>query len=50
MLSEKEFIKKFIKPLGDKKGKNSFNFTDDVAVVNNYAYSTDTIAEDIHFF
>ena len=26
------------------------DFTDDVAVVNNYAYSTDTIAEDIHFF
>ena len=50
MLSEKDFIKKFIKPLGDKKGKNSFDFTDDVAVVNNYAYSTDTIAEDIHFF
>ena len=50
MLSEKDFIKKFIKPLGDKKGKNSFHFTDDVAVVNNYAYSTDTIAEDIHFF
>jgi len=50
MLSEKEFIKKFIKPLGDKKGRNSFDFEDDVAVVNNYAYSTDTIAENIHFF
>ncbi len=50
MLSEKEFIKRFIKPLGDKKGKNSFDFEDDVAVVNNYAYSTDTITENIHFF
>ena len=49
MLSEKDFINKFIKPLG-KSNKNSFGFNDDVAVVNNYAYSTDTIVEGIHFF
>jgi len=49
MLSEKDFINKFIKPLG-KNNKNSFGFNDDVAVVNNYAYSTDTIVEGIHFF
>ena len=34
MLSEKDFIKKFIKPLDNKKNNNSFGFTDDVAVVN----------------
>ena len=49
MLSEKDFINKFIKPLG-KNNRNTFGFSDDVAVVNNYAYSTDTIVEGVHFF
>ncbi len=49
MLKEIEFIKNYIKN-GSKKTKHSLNFEDDVAVVDNYAYSTDTISEDIHFF
>tara|TARA_B100000700_G_scaffold68597_2_gene75953 strand:+ start:1315 stop:2256 length:942 start_codon:yes stop_codon:yes gene_type:complete len=49
MLNETEFIKKYIKK-GSKKNKYSLNFEDDVAVLNNCAYSTDTISEEIHFF
>ena len=49
MLNETEFIKKYIKK-GSKKNKYSLNFEDDVALVNNCAYSTDTISEEIHFF
>lgn len=49
MLKETEFIKKYIKK-GSKHNKYSLNFDDDIAVVNNYAYSTDTISEEIHFF
>jgi len=49
MLKETEFIKNYIKK-GTKQTKHSLNFEDDVAVVNNFAYSTDTISEDIHFF
>ena len=49
MLKETEFIKKYIKK-GSKHNKYSLNFDDDIAVVDNYAYSTDTISEEIHFF
>ena len=42
MLKEIEFIKNYIKK-GTKQNKHSLNFEDDVAVVNNFAYSTDTI-------
>ena len=49
MLNETEFIKKYIKK-GSKKNKYSLNFEDDVALVSNCAYSTDTISEEIHFF
>ena len=49
MLKETEFIKNYIKK-GTKQTKHSLNFEDDIAVVDNYAYSTDTISEDIHFF
>ena len=49
MLKETEFIKNYIKK-GTKQTKHSLNFEDDVAIVDNYAYSTDTISENIHFF
>jgi len=49
MLKETEFIKNYIKN-GTKQTKHSLNFEDDIAIVDNYAYSTDTISEDIHFF
>ena len=49
MLKETDFIKNYIKN-GTKQTKYSLNFEDDVAVVNNFAYSTDTISEGIHFF
>ena len=49
MLKETEFIKKYIKK-GSEHNKYSLNFDDDIAVVDNYAYSTDTISEEIHFF
>ena len=49
MLKEIEFIKNYIKN-GSKQTKHSLNFEDDIAIVDNYAYSTDTISEDIHFF
>ena len=49
MFKEIEFIKNYIKK-GRKQNKYSLNFEDDIAVVDNYAYSTDTISEDIHFF
>ncbi len=49
MLKETEFIKNYIKK-STIQTKYSLNFEDDVAVVNNFAYSTDTISEDIHFF
>ena len=49
MLKETEFIKNYIKK-GTKQTKHSLNFEDDIAIVDNYAYSTDTISEDIHFF
>jgi len=49
MLKEIDFIKNYIKK-GTKKTKHSLNFEDDIAVVDNYAYSTDTISENIHFF
>ena len=48
-LKEKDFIKKYIKKKNNEY-KYSLSFNDDVGVVNNYAYSTDTISEDIHFF
>ena len=49
MLKETEFIKNYIKK-GTKQTKHSLNFEDDIAIVDNYAYSTDTISENIHFF
>ena len=49
MLKETDFIKNYIKK-GTKQTKYSLNFEDDIALVDNYAYSTDTISEDIHFF
>ena len=49
MLKETDFIKNYIKK-GTKQTKHSLNFEDDIAIVDNYAYSTDTISEDIHFF
>jgi len=49
MLKETDFIKNYIKK-GTKQTKHSLNFEDDIAIVDNYAYSTDTISENIHFF
>ena len=40
MLKETDFIKNYIKN-GTKQTKYSLNFEDDIAVVNNFAYSTD---------
>ena len=49
MLKETDFIKNYIKKV-TKQTKHSLNFEDDVAVVDNFVYSTDTISENIHFF
>ena len=48
-MKEKDFIKKYIKKKNNEY-KYSLGFNDDVGVVNDYAYSTDTISENIHFF
>ena len=49
MITEFDFIKKYLIS-GEKNSKNSLNFTDDVGLVDNKIYSTDTICENIHFF
>ena len=45
---EFDFIKKYL-IFGGKNSKHSLNFTDDVGLVDNKIYSTDTICENIHF-
>ena len=49
MITEFDFIKKYL-IFGGKNSKHSLNFTDDVGLVDNKIYSTDTICENIHFF
>ena len=48
MITEFDFIKKYLIS-GGKNSKHSLNFTDDVGLVDNKIYSTDTICENIHF-
>ena len=49
MITEFDFIKKYL--ISNKKNsKHSLNYSDDVGLVDDKIYSTDTICENIHFF
>ena len=50
MKSEFEIVKKYIQPLVGDNDKYSIGFSDDVGIVDNLIFSTDTIVEGIHFF
>ncbi len=50
MKSEFEIVKKYIQPLVDDNDKYSIGLSDDVGIVDNLIFSTDTIVEGIHFF
>ena len=50
MKSEFEIVKKYIQPLVGDNDKYSIGLSDDVGIVDNLIFSTDTIVEGIHFF
>ena len=49
MITEFDFINKYLVQK-ENNSKYSLNFGDDVGVVGDKIYSTDTICEGIHFF
>ena len=49
MITEFDFIKKHLIS-NEKNSKHSLNYSDDVGLVDDKIYSTDTICENIHFF
>ena len=49
MKSEFEIIKKYIQPLVGDNDKYSIGLSDDVGIVDNLIFSTDTIVEGVHF-
>ena len=50
MKSEFEIVKKYIQPLVGDNDKYAIGLSDDVGIVDNLIFSTDTIVEGIHFF